>query len=147
MSNSDNPRKGAEFQKLVQHWFEMNYGVPFKLEVPIPIGSKQIDPKEYKEHKFDLANEDRTIVIECKRYTWTESGNVPSAKIGFINEAVFYLSLLNETKEKYVVMLKSNTSNRSETLAAYYYRTNKHLLGDIIIAEFNPISNEMLILK
>lgn len=143
MSNSDNPKKGAEFQRQVQHWFAMNYGVPFELEVPIPIGSKQIDPRDFKEHKFDLANEDRTIVIECKRYTWTETGNVPSAKMGFTNEAAFYLSLLNETKEKYIVMLKSNTSKRSETLAEYYHRTNKHLLGDIVIAEYDPGLDEM----
>ena len=63
--------------------------------------------------------------------------------MGFINEAAFYLSLLNETKEKYIVMLKSNTSKRSETLAEYYYRTNKHLLGDIVIAEYDPVLDEM----
>lgn len=147
MSNSDNPRRGAEFQKQVQKWFAKNYGFSFEMEVPIPIGSSLIDPKDYKEHKFDLANENHTIVVECKRYTWTETGNVPSAKMGFANEAAFYLSLLKDAKEKYIVMLKSNTYKRKETLAEYYYRTNKHLLGDIIIAEYDPSSDKMRFLN
>lgn len=147
MSNSDNPGKGTEFQKQVQYWFTSKYGIPFHMEVPIPIGSTLIDPKEYKNHKFDLANDNHTIVIECKRYTWTESGNVPSAKMGFTNEAAFYLSLLKNAEEKYIVMLKSCTSKRKETLAEYYYRTNKHLLGDIIIAEYDPSDNEMRFLN
>ena len=33
-------------------------------------------------------------------------------------------------------MLKSYNPKRKETLAEYYYRTNKHLLGVIIIAEY-----------
>ena len=33
------------------------------------------------------------------------TGNVPSAKIGFANEAAFYLSFLPNSFEKYIVML------------------------------------------
>lgn len=47
-----------------------------------------------KEHKFDLANADRSIVAECKCYTWTDSGNVPSAKLMGLDEAVFYFGVL-----------------------------------------------------
>ena len=56
MSNSDNPKRGAEFQKQVQHWFSSKYGIPFHLEVPIPIGSTLIDPKEYKDSNAPSAD-------------------------------------------------------------------------------------------
>ena len=102
MSNSDNPKNGADFQRQVLEWFRKNYDSDFELEKKIPIGNPA------KDHKFDIVDTSGTIAIECKRYTWTETGNVPSAKMGFTNEAAFYLSFLPETYEKYIVMLKSH---------------------------------------
>ncbi len=143
MSNSDNPRLGAEFQKKVKEWFIKEYMMPFNEEVEIPIGSPLTDPSEYKNHKFDIVSEDQSIVIECKRYTWTKSMNVPSAKMGTANEAAFYLSLLKGEHKKFIVMLKDCNPKRKETLAEHYYHTNKHLLGDIVVAEYEPKVNTM----
>ena len=137
MSNSDNPRNGADFQRLVLQWFRNNYDAEFELEKRIPIGYPA------KDHKFDIVDTAGTIAIECKRYTWTETGNVPSAKMGFTNEAAFYLSFLPETFDKYIVMLKSHHPKRKESLAEYYYRTNCHLLGKIKVAEYDPEQNEL----
>ena len=139
MSNSDNPRRGAIFQKQVLGWFQNEYGLEFELEKKIPIGNPA------KDHKFDIVDAAGTIAIECKRYTWTETGNVPSAKMGFTNEAAFYLSFLPDTYEKYIVMLNSHNPKRNESLAEYYYRTNKHLLGKIKVAEYDPDKNELRI--
>ena len=147
MSNSDNPRIGSEFQRRVREWFASEYNMPFDLEVQIPIGSKLLDPAQYKNHKFDIVSEDGAYVIECKCYTWTVSGNVPSAKMGFANEAAFCLSLLDGTRKKYIVMYKSFNEKRNMTLAEYYYHTNKHLLGDIIIAEYDPVGSKMRFLN
>lgn len=135
MSNSDNPIIGAEFQEQVRIRFQEKYGKKFISEKTIAIG---VYPDNKKNHKFDIVSEDNSIAIECKRYTWTITGNVPSAKIGFINEAVFYLSFLPETYDKFIVMMYSYNEKRGETLAEYYYRTNNHLLGAIKIAEYNP---------
>ena len=140
MSNSDNPRNGAMFQRQVRDWFEKQYGTRFELEVKIPIG------KPAKDHKFDIVNLDKKIAVECKRYTWTETGNVPSAKMGFTNEAAFYLSFLPETYEKYIVMLYSFHEKRKESLAEYYYRTNKHLIGNTKVAEYNLEKDELHII-
>ena len=60
--------------------------------------SLQIGPNKY--HNFDLVSEDGNIVVECKSYTWTESGNFPSAKISTAVEAIFYLSRIR-AKRKY----------------------------------------------
>ena len=139
MSNSDNPRNGADFQRQVLEWFRKNYDSDFELEKKIPIGNPA------KDHKFDIVDTAGTIAIECKRYTWTETGNVPSAKMGFTNEAAFYLSFLPETYEKYIVMLKSHHPKRKESLADYYYRTNRHLLGKTKVAEYDPEQNELRI--
>ncbi len=147
MSNSDNPRKGAEFQQWVLDWFTDRYKKNFGTEVEIPIGSPLIDPSEYKPHKFDIVSDDQSIIIECKRYTWTESFNVPSAKMGFTNEASLYLALAKKSHKKYIAMIRSYNPKRKETLAEYYYRTNKHLLGDVIIAEYDPDTKEMRFLN
>ncbi|MBE5959129.1 MAG: hypothetical protein E7254_09760 [Lachnospiraceae bacterium] len=133
MSNSDNPGNGAEFQKQVFEWFSRRYNSSFELEKVIEIG----EPKTG--HKYDIANEDNTMVIECKRYTWTESGNSPSAKLGVLNEAAFFLSYLPVDCEKYIVMAKAIHPSRDESLAEYYYRRYKHLLipKNIKLAEFD----------
>ena len=143
MGNADNPINGAIFQTQVMEWFENNRKGEYFLEEKILIG---VDKKK-KEHKFDIVEKSLKIAIECKRYTWTIVGNVPSAKMAFINEAVLYLSLLPETYEKYVVMLYSYNEKRQETLAEYYYRMNEHLLGDVKIAEYNPDNDEMRIIS
>lgn len=139
MSNSDNPKKGRIFQQQVRDWFQTHYSAVFELEKKIPIGNPP------KEHKFDIVDTAQSIAIECKRYTWTETGNVPSAKMGFTNEAAFYLSFLPNSYEKFIVMLKAYLPKRNESLAEYYYRMNRHLLGKIKVAEYDPERNELRI--
>lgn len=85
-SNSENPRIGKAFQVIVKEWFETNRQHSYELECPIPIGNPA------KLHKFDIVEVTGKVVVECKCYSWTVSGNVPSAKMGFTNEAAFYLS-------------------------------------------------------
>ncbi len=137
--NNENTHIGKDFELAVQNWFQQEYGCVFIHEKKIAIGSPA------KEHRFDLVDNDCNMVIECKCYTWTESGNVPSAKMGFTNEAAFYLSFLPKETKKAIVMLKSTHFRRSETLAEYYFRTNRHLLRDIKILEFDTQSGEMTV--
>ncbi|MBQ9870991.1 MAG: hypothetical protein IJM27_03590 [Eubacterium sp.] len=131
MGNSDNPKKGAFFQKKVCEWFQKEYNKPFVLEKKIPIGNPA------KDHKFDIVDVAGTLAVECKSYTWTETGNVPSAKMGFTNEAAFYLGFLPNSFTKYIVMVRSTHPKRRESLAEYYYRTYRHLLKGITVAEFD----------
>ena len=141
MGNSDNPKNGAIFQHQVLRWFRKNYAAEFVLEKKIPIGNPD------KDHKFDIVAEDDSFAIECKCYTWTETGNVPSAKMGFTNEAAFYLSFLPDTYEKYIVMRKAIHEKRNETLAEYYFRTNKHLLGKTKVAEYEPEAGAFTVIE
>ena len=127
--NSENPRVGREFQELVKSGLEEKYNMAFKQEAAIPIG------KPAKDHKFDLANEDRSIVAECKCYTWTDSGNVPSAKLMGLDEAVFYFSFLPPETKKLLCMKKAMYPGKTETLAEYYVRVHGHLLGEVHVYE------------
>jgi len=107
------------------------YNTYFEQEAAIPIG------RPPKDHKFDLANTDRSIVAECKCYTWTDSGNVPSAKLMGLDEAVFYFGFLPDGTKKILCMKKAVFHAKSETLAEYYVRVHGHLLGDISVFEIS----------
>lgn len=67
--------------------------------------------------------------------------------MGFANEAAFYLSFLTSDYKKYIIMLKDYNRKRKESLAEYYFRTYKHLLGDIIVAEYDPKTNKLIQIK
>lgn len=130
--NSENPRRGREFQQLAASVLGKHWGVPFELEVAFAIG------RPPKEHRFDLSSADRQYVGETKNYTWTETGNMPSAKMAFINEAVFYLSHLPAEHVRFVAMLRDVRPRTGEPLADYYYRTYRHLLNGVKVIEIDP---------
>ncbi|MBW8012514.1 MAG: hypothetical protein FVQ83_14960 [Chloroflexi bacterium] len=133
--NSLNPAKGKQFQIFAAKLLSKRFSIDFHLESPKFIGNPP------KEHKFDLASSDMKYVGECKNYSWTKTGNVPSAKMGFTNEAVFYLSFLPDDKYRFVVMRKDVHPKRDETLAEYYFRTNRHLLQGVHILEIDLEKN------
>ena len=128
--NSENPYVGRKFQEIVKSTLEKEFNTPFEQEVAIPIG------KPAKDHKFDLANENWSIVAECKCYTWTDSGNVPSAKLMGLDEAVFYFGFLPPETKKLLCMKKAEHRGKQETLAEYYVRAHGNLLKDVFVYEF-----------
>ena len=136
--NHLNPAKGKMFEELAKVLLDSYFNVNFDIDYPIAIGSPP------KEHKFDLVAKDTSIIAECKNHSWTKSGNVPCAKMGFVNEAVFYLSFLPNEIKKYVVMRKDVHPKRKESLAEYYHRTYRHLLKGVVVIE---IDDETKIIK
>ena len=136
MSNS-NKKKGDGFRNLAMPFLEKELNTSLKPEVKISIGEPKI------EHAFDLANENKSIVIECKNYTWTKAGNVPSAKVSTINEAVLYFSFLDANVRKILCLKKSVHPKRQETLAEYYVGTYGHLLRDITVYEIDENTQEI----
>ena len=139
--NSENPKIGREFQEKVKQWFEINENAEFNLERPILIGNPA------KLHKFDIADKSEKIVIECKSYTYTSTGHIPSAKLTTLNEAIFYFSFLPAETEKILVMAHATHEKRKETLAEYYIRINGHLLGQVKVWEYNTSTGEMRMIK
>lgn len=135
--NRLNTGKGRDFQRVAAQALGHHFSVPFLLEQAFAIG----DPP--KDHRFDLVSENRRYVGESKNYSWTETGNMPSAKMGFVNEAVFYLSFLPDTINKFVIMRKDVRPSSGETLAEYYYRTYRHLLGKVTVLELEVESGKV----
>lgn len=128
-TNSENPSVGRKFQELVKTILENVFDTSFEQEAAIPIGKPKTN------HKFDLANKDRSIVAECKCYTWTDSGNVPSAKLMGLDEAVFYFGFLPPETKKILCMKKAVYPGKNESLAEYYVRVHGHLLNDVFVYE------------
>ena len=128
-SNSDNPKLGKEFQKRVLKLATERFGKIFIEEKAIDIGYPP------KPHKFDIVSEDGLIVIECKCYTWTESGNVPSAKMSTLDEAILYMNNIPYTAEKIIVLKQVFHPERNITLAEYFADKKGHLMRDVSIWE------------
>lgn len=137
--NSENPKIGKRFQEKVCHKLQEYFGVPFELEVPIPIGSPA------KNHRFDCVSQDGQIVVECKAYTWTDTGNIPSAKLMGMNEALFYMSYLPDDVTKILCIQKATHPRKAETLAEYYCRIDGHLLRDVKVFEADESGNLRLV--
>ena len=111
--------------KSVEEYFQTD----FDLEVAIPIGHPS------KNHKFDYVSDDKKIVVEFKCCTWTDTGNVPSAKMMGMNEALFYMGYLPEDTTKVLCIKKVVHPKKQETLAEYYVRIDGHLLWDVKVFE------------
>src|SRR3990170_4114502 len=110
MANSDNPRRGAEFEKAAMSEFA-RLGVLLEKDFSVDVG---ISTKK-KPHDFDLGSSSPPVLVECKRHTWTEGGNAPSAKLTVWNEAMFYFLAAPAEYRKVFVSLEH--SRRNETLA------------------------------
>jgi hypothetical protein len=128
--NSLNTGKGRYFQQgasviLAEH-FKCG---KFALDYSHSIGNPP------KEHKFDLASEDGRFVGECKNFSWTDGGNIPSGKIAKLNEAVLFLSFLPPANRRFIAMRRDVRPMHKESLAEYYHRINAHLLRGIEIVE------------
>ncbi|MFD2117620.1 hypothetical protein ACFSTH_11540 [Paenibacillus yanchengensis] len=123
--------KGKSFQSLVRIALMEKYNQSFEFEVAFPVGNPA------KDHKFDLVSSNGEIIVKTKNYTWTESGNVPSAKLSVLNEAVFYLQHTPKGKTRIIVINYDLNVKKNESLANYYVKTYKHLLDDVIVMEYN----------
>lgn len=138
--NSENTGKGKFFQTLSAELLGQHFRIRFQIEHSIPIGNPP------KNHKFDLVSDNGLYIGECKNYSWTEGGNVPSAKMGFINEAVFYLQHIPSDRFRFVVLRRDLSNNRIEPLADYYYRMNKHLLNGVFVIEIDVLTQSVRVL-
>jgi hypothetical protein len=124
-----NTEKGKEFQLRARVALEKATGLDFDLEVRFSIGNPP------KSRPFDLASDDRTFVGECKAFAWTKTGNVPSAKITTLREAVGYLRALPVGIRTFLVLKRDCHPINGQSLADYFARLNAHLLGPVSILE------------
>ena len=130
-SEMSNVARGDQFQLLTKQVMEKALGIPLKAEVPVKIGSPP------HPHRFDLASPDSRVIIECKAHTWTNTGNIPSAKLTTLREALFYMTFLAEDTVKVLAMARSTHMKRQESLAEYFVRLNVQFLADVTVCEID----------
>ena len=123
-----NKKKSDELTALVREYFE-RHGHHLEPEFSVDVGINR-EPK--KEHKFDLGNQ--SLLIECKAYDWMSGNKTPSAKLSTLNEALLYFISAHKDFSKFLFLRKTKertySNGSSETLAAYYVRTYKHLFPE-----------------
>lgn len=132
-----NTQVGNDFEIVVQQYFE-SQGLYVDSNVPIDIGINEVK----KAHKFDLVDKSSKVLIECKAHTWTEGGNIPSAKMTTWNQAMYYFYAAPSGYRKILLVLKDVCQRRKISLGQYYIQTNLHLIpNDVEIWEFDISEN------
>ena len=123
-------RKGAESNSQVGRDFEAEAKTFFARQGLhlTPNMAVQIGLNARKAHNFDLGSEKERVLVECKAHTWTEGGNVPSAKLTAWNQAMFFFHAAPCGYRKILFVLRDFSKKRNQTLAEYYVRTNPHLI-------------------
>ena len=119
-----NAHVGKDFEVATREYFRQQ-GIPLQRNYQVLVGLSSKKP-----HKFDLGSGDPPVLVECKSHTWTGGNNVPSAKMAFWNQAMYYFQVTPEGFRKVLFVLRDFSERRNETLAEYYVRTYAHLIPD-----------------
>jgi hypothetical protein len=104
-----NTERGKAFQLLCRDALNRAFSRDFDLEVPIQIGGG-------KSHSFDLATRKRDVVVECKAFKFTATGNNPSAKITTLREAAMYLPSIPGNVDRILIVKHDPHPKGGETL-------------------------------
>jgi hypothetical protein len=116
-----NTQAGNDFEAAARAFFSQQ-GIALVNNFSVPVGVGEAK----KMHRFDLGSENPRVLVECKSHTWTQGGNMPSAKMTVWNEAMYYFHVAPENYRKIFFVLKHN--RREQSLAAYYLKTHGHLV-------------------
>ena len=120
---------GKEFELTALNYFKKK-GIDLMLHYSINVGL------EYKKkHNFDLGND--KFLVECKSMKWTESDNVPSAKIRSWNEAMYYFHIAPKNYTKILFVQMDYSQVRTKTLLEYYIEKYYHLIpNDVLLYDY-----------
>jgi hypothetical protein len=134
---TSNAQVGRDFESKAKAYFSkhgLNLRPNFKLD--IGIGGR------LKAHSFDLGEDTKRVIVECKSHTWTESWNVPSAKMTTWDQAMYFFYAAPRDYRKILFVLRHYNPERRQSLAEYYVKTNRHLIPDgVEIWEFDEKGN------
>lgn len=131
-----NTQAGKDFERKTKALFSKQ-GLILKEDLSIQIG---INGK--KAHSFDLGNHDKKFLVECKSHTWTEVGNIPSAKITTWDQAMYFFYAAPSGYRKVFFVLKDWSPKKQGRLASYYVQTKEHLIPkDVEVWEFDDLDN------
>jgi len=131
-----NTQVGSDFVDMAKNFFASKK-VYLDKNVPISIGLGE----KRKEHIYDLGSLDKKIIVECKSHTWTESDEVPSAKMTVWNQEMYFFHLAPKGYRKIFFIIKDYSKRRKQTLGQYYLRIYPHLIpSDVEFWEYDDKS-------
>lgn len=116
-----NTHAGNDFEGAARAFFAKQ-GIKLTKNISVPVGVGETK----KPHRFDLGSENPPVLVECKSHTWTQGGNMPSAKMTVWNEAMYYFHVAPPAYRKIFFVLKHD--RREQSLATYYLKTHGHLV-------------------
>lgn len=117
-------RDGKKFESEAKAYFEKQLGLSLaEREILVDAGNKSIS------HRVDLATEDLTVLIDCKSYTFTASGNEPSHKLEQAQRDALILAL-SPAKRK-ILIFDDDEHPRKGSLARLFERGNRKILGGV----------------
>jgi hypothetical protein len=120
---SSNVAVGREFEEAAQLFFHSE-GMMLAPNYSLPVGHRS-----FKKKRFDLGSASPRIIVECKSYTWTVSGNVPCAKIRGLNEAILQFSAAPRDYRKILFALRHLHPQSRVSLISHYIKCHGHLIG------------------
>jgi hypothetical protein len=137
-----NTHVGREFEAIALDYFLEVKGLRLNTGFPVEIGVDKVK----KSRRFDLGSERPAILVECKSHRWTETGNMPSAKVTVWNESMFYFHIAPVHYRKVLFVLRDVHIRRPESLAEYYVRNYSHLIpAGVSIIEFDESSRSAVV--
>jgi hypothetical protein len=132
-----NTHVGRDFEEVARAYFLQVEVLTLQKNFPVEVGVGATK----KSRRFDLGSEDPAILIECKSHRWTETGNMPSAKVTVWNESMFYFHIAPAHYRKVLFVLRDMHARKTESLAEYYIRNCAHLIpAGVSIIEFDEIA-------
>jgi len=121
-------RDWQAFPAVAKLYFENLLGVRLREQVERQLADGQ-------NHRFDLASDDGSILIECKSYTWTKGGNEPSAKLNHAKTDAQLLKV-SAANRKLLVFEDDLHPTTPKSLAELFARRNQGWLADVEVWRF-----------
>ena len=121
--SSSNTQVGKDFVDIAKAFF-FNKGIKIENDIKVSIGVGE----KRKKHTYDLGSYDNKIIVECKSHKWTESDEIPSAKMTVWNQEMYYFHLAPKGYRKIFFIIRDYSKHRKETLGEYYLRIHPHLI-------------------
>jgi hypothetical protein len=129
-----NAHVGRDFEDIAYWYFLEVEGLTLQKRFSVDVGCNNTK----KCRRFDLGSEEPAILVECKSHRWTETGNMPSAKVTVWNESMFYFHIAPSRYRKVLFVLRDVHLRKAESLAEYYVRNYAHLIpAGVSIIEFD----------
>lgn len=118
-------RDWKAFQDLAKTFFEKELQVSLYAERELTLPNKET-------HRFDFSSDDNLILIECKSYTWTKTGNEPAAKLNLAKTDAKLL-LATSAERKILAFEDDLRPKDGKSLAELFERRNRKWLEDVEI--------------